>query len=384
MKKILSIVLNNFTHDSRVLKECVSLRKAGYDISVLALHDGSEGLAEQELVSDIPVHRVRLVSKSWSKISVVQGLKYFEFIVRAQSACRNVEILHCNDLNALIVGVVAKIMTFGRLKIVYDAHELECEAGSRTKLGQMLLELVERLTIPFASQVITVSPSIAEDYAQRYDIEKPSLVLNAPEWREEIPQGDVFRQKYGIRKDQKIFLYQGGLSFVRAVKELVEAFAARNKDDVVLIFMGYGQAEGYLQEVCQKYDNIFLHPAVSPAEILKHTCGADYGLVFLHTKGNNNYYYCLPNKFFEYATCGLPFLANDLHDIRLMNDKYNMGELVETMSIEDINNGIDKLLARDYQMLSQNARMMAKAYSWEVQEKNLLDIYGRLTREMTS
>ena len=238
-----------------------------------------------------------------------------------------------------------------------------------------MLELAERLTISFTNQVITVSPSIAEDYAQRYGIEKPSLVLNAPAWHEEIPQGDVFRQKYGIRQDQKIFLYQGSLSFARAVKELVEAFAARVKDDVVLIFMGYGEAEGYLREACQKYSNIFLHPAVPPEDILKHTCGADYGLIFLYTKDNNNYYYSLPNKFFEYATCGLPFLANDLYDVGRINEQYHMGELVKTMSVEDINRGIDKLLAKNYEELSDNARRMAKECCWEVQEEKLLELY---------
>lgn len=378
MKKVLSIVLNNFTHDSRVLKECLSLNKAGYDISVLALHDDSEGLAEQELVSGIWVHRVRLVSKSWSKMPVIQGLKYLEFIFRAQSACRKAEILHCNDLNALIVGVVAKVITLGRLQIVYDAHELECEVDARTRRGQKLLELAERLTISFASQVITVSPSIAEDYVQRYGINKPGLVMNAPAWREEIPQGDVFRSLYGIRQDQRIFIYQGGLTFDRAVKELVEAFAVRKKDDAVLIFMGYGSAEDYIRDATAKYNNIFLHPAVSPDEILQYTCGADYGLIFLHTKGNKSYYYCLPNKFFEYATCGLPFLANDLYDVGRMNEKYHMGELVKTMSVDDINAGIDKLLAEDYQMLSQNARQMARSYSWEHQEESLLNVYRTL------
>lgn len=378
MKKVLSIVLNNFTHDSRVLKECVSLHKAGYDISVLALHDDSAGLAEQELVSGILVHRVRLVSKSWSKMSIVQALKYLEFIIRAQTDCRNADILHCNDLNALIVGVIAKILTLGRLQIVYDAHELECEAGARTRWGKKWLELAERWTLTFVSQVITVSPSIAEDYVRRYGIEKPSLVLNAPVWQEELSQGDVFRSFYGIRQNQKIFIYQGALTFDRAVKELVEAFAARQKDDAVLIFMGNGSAENYLREACQKYDNIFLHPAVPPAEILKHTCGADYGLIFLHTKGNNNYYYCLPNKFFEYATCGLPFLANDLYEIGRMNEKHHMGELVKTMSVEDINCGIDKLLQKDYIELSRNARDMANKNGWERQVETLLEVYSRL------
>ena len=382
MKKVVSIVLNNFTHDSRVLKECLSLHKAGYEVSVLALYDEREGLLEKEYVSGIFTKRVKLISKSWPKMKLVQFLKYLEFIIRAQGDCVKADILHCNDLNALIVGAVAKILSLGHLKIVYDAHEMEREKGSRIKLIQKLIGILERLVLPFANHVITVSPSIADDYARYYGIKTPSLVLNAPAWREEIPQGDVFRLKYDIRTDQKIFLYQGGLSFARAVKELVEAFAARKKDDVVLIFMGYGPAENYLREVSQKYSNVFLHPAVPPEKILQHTCGADYGLIFLHTANNNNYYYSLPNKFFEYSTCGLPFLANDLHDVGLMNKKYHMGELVKTMTPEDINQGIDRLLAKDYAELSRNARAMAKAHCWEQQEKTLLAVYKKLEEKL--
>lgn len=374
MKKVLSIVLNNFTHDSRVLKECVSLHKAGYDVAVLALHDDSEGLLEHDLISGIPVHRVRLVSKSWPRIPIIQGVKFLEFIIRAQSSCRNADILHCNDLNALIVGVVAKIMTLGRLKIVYDAHELECEAYSGR--FKKVMEAIERRGVSLVNSVITVSPSIADDYVRRYKIDKPKLVLNAPHWKEKH-QEDVFRDIYDISIDQRIFLYQGGLTFDRGIKELVTAFSARKKKDVALVFMGYGEAEKYLQEAMRKYPNIFLHPAVSPNDILRYTCGADYGLVVLH-KTNNSIYYCLPNKFFEYATCGLPVLANDLLEVSRWIDKYNMGTVIEMMSSDSINLGIDYLLNSDYQKLSENARKMAKENSWEEQEQVLLSVYRKL------
>ena len=35
MKKVTSIVLNNFKNDSRVLKENISLQNAGYDVKVV-------------------------------------------------------------------------------------------------------------------------------------------------------------------------------------------------------------------------------------------------------------------------------------------------------------------------------------------------------------
>ncbi len=75
-KRILSIVLNNFKNDSRVLKENISLQNGGYDVKVVALHE--EPLKEFDEVQNIPIHRVKLKSRSWSKNKVIQLIKYFE------------------------------------------------------------------------------------------------------------------------------------------------------------------------------------------------------------------------------------------------------------------------------------------------------------------
>ena len=77
LKKATSIVLNNFKNDSRVLKENISLQNAGYDVKVVALHD--EGQKEFESIQNIPVHRIKLKSRGWSKNKIVQLFKYFEY-----------------------------------------------------------------------------------------------------------------------------------------------------------------------------------------------------------------------------------------------------------------------------------------------------------------
>ena len=107
MKKVTSIVLNPYINDSRVIKETQTLRKAGYEVSVLALHDDREGLAKYEVMDGLSLHRIKLVSKSWSKLPPVQVLKYIEFCVRAICEIK-ADIVHCNDLNALPVGYILK------------------------------------------------------------------------------------------------------------------------------------------------------------------------------------------------------------------------------------------------------------------------------------
>ena len=78
MKKVTSIVINNFINDSRVLKENISLQKAGYEVQVVALHE--EPLREHETVQNILVHRVKLKSRGWPKKKDIQILKYVEII----------------------------------------------------------------------------------------------------------------------------------------------------------------------------------------------------------------------------------------------------------------------------------------------------------------
>ena len=56
-KEVVSIVLNNFVNDSRVLKEAVSLKKAGYDVTVAAMHE--EPLEEFDIVQGIPVYSIK-------------------------------------------------------------------------------------------------------------------------------------------------------------------------------------------------------------------------------------------------------------------------------------------------------------------------------------
>ena len=76
-KKIVHIVLNQFTHDSRVIRECKSLAKTGYDVIVIAYW--LEGLNLEERENGYRVIRIPIVTKSWSKNPIIQIIKYLEF-----------------------------------------------------------------------------------------------------------------------------------------------------------------------------------------------------------------------------------------------------------------------------------------------------------------
>lgn len=373
MKKVANIVLNDFTNDSRVLKISKSLLSFGYDTTVVALHN--EGLSEVEKVQGVALRRINLISRPWSKLKVFQIFKYFEFMVRAVFLFRKTDIVHCNDLSALPIGLLIKLIGKNK-KVVYDCHEYETETNGLKGLDKLIKKILEKNLIRFADKVITVSDSIADEYSRLYNILKPHLVLNCPAYHEQ-EKCNLFREKFGIRSDQSIFLYQGSLSKGRGIEILLEAFSDLESDKNVLVCMGYGPLESLIQKKAEQQVTVFFHPAVSPDILLNYTSSADYGVSFIEDTCLS-YRYCLPNKMFEYLMAGLPVLTSNLHEMeKLVNDE-EVGIVASSNTVHDFRTAIGWSLNQDYKQVQENVFRTRKKYCWEEQEYVLKEIYNAL------
>ncbi|HGF7535547.1 TPA: glycosyltransferase [Vibrio cholerae] len=370
MKKIANIVLNDFTNDSRVLKISKSLVGFGFDSVVVAMHN--KGLLEKEEINGVKVRRIKLSTRSWPKWKPVQIIKYLEFLVRASTEFRKTDIIHCNDLNALPVGLLIKLFGRGK-KVIYDCHEYETETNGLNSYKKKAIKWLERTLITYADAVTTVSDSIANEYARLYRISKPYLVLNCPEYYEQ-PKCNLFRDYLGIRNDQTIFLYQGGLSKGRGIELLLEAFSGLTSDKNVLVCMGYGPLENLIREKAQQTSIIFFHPAVSPNVLLNYTSSADYGVSFVEDSCLSHRY-CLPNKIFEYLMAGLPVLTSNLFEMKRLVEAENVGIVAEENTVEGFKKAVEASLNQEYSIIQQNVFKARKEYCWEEQEKVLKEIY---------
>ena len=374
LKKVTSIVLNNFKNDSRVLKENISLQNAGYDVKVVALHD--EGQKEFESIQNIPVHRIKLKSRGWSKNKIVQLFKYFEFIYRVVKEYKDSDIIHCNDLNALPIGVLTKKFFNKNVKVVYDAHEYETEINGLHGFQKKLTKQLEKYLIKYADRVITVSDAIAGEYVKLYNIEKPLLVLNTPPYKE-IVKKDIFRETLNIGKDKTIFLYQGGLSSGRGIEILLDTFKLINDEKSVIVFMGYGPLEELVVSISKEYKNIYFHKAVSPDVLLDYTSSADFGISTIEDSCLS-YRYCLPNKMFEYLMAELPVIVSNLYEMRRLVENNQIGVVAKENTPDGLKEAIEKSVKLDKIELSKNIKKVKNIYNWEEQEKILLEVYKGL------
>lgn len=375
MKKIVSIVLNNFKNDSRVLKENISLIRNNYDVKVVALYD--DLLEEFELIQTIPVHRIKLKTRTWSKHKIIQIIKYFEFIYKFVKLYKNNDIFHCNDLNTLPIGVIIKIFFNKNAKIIYDAHEYEINVTPNESQRSIKLKyFLEKFLIKYANKVITVSDSIANEYSKMYNIRKPELVLNTPSYKE-IKKKNIFRETLGISEQQIIFLYQGGLSEGRGIEILIESFKLVDYNNAVIVFMGYGPLESLIKEATNKFKNIYFHDAVSPEVLLDFTCSADFGILFYE---NNclNHEFCSPNKVFEYIMAEIPVIVSNLYEMKRLVEFNKIGIVSKENTINGLKEAVDKAMVLDKKELISNIQELKKIYNWEEQEKVLLNVYKEL------
>lgn len=379
--KVCLVVLNNFKNDSRVLKEAISLDTNGYQVLVLAMFDS--GQLEEELIKGIQVRRIPLKSRSLSKSKPIQLIKYFEFLTKAYSYAKNFDIIHCNDLNALPIGVLCKILN--KKKIVYDAHEYEINhKPNESKTSIKLKYYLEKFLINLADKVITVSESIANEYVKLYNITKPTVVLNTPNFQDSNRK-NIFREKFHISKHQTIFLYQGNLSNGRGIEFLLGTFNSMWLDYVeneidncpVIIFLGYGFFEDQIIDVSKTVKNVFFHPAVSYNEIFDFTSSADFGISMIEDVCLS-YRFCLPNKLFEYLMADIPIIVSDLFEMKRFVKNNKVGIIIKNNSIDGIKEAIKNALISDKKDFILNIKKVKRVYNWEEQEKFLLKVYKEL------
>ncbi|MFQ3292612.1 glycosyltransferase [Reinekea sp.] len=375
MEKILSVVLNPFVNDNRVLKEAQSLSSFGYKVTVLALHENE--LKTNETIRDIKVIRVPLITKLLPKWKVIQFFKYIELIVRVVfTQFRHADVVHCHDLNALPIGILFKLLSFNTKKVIYDAHEYETEVYGLSKVEKKLRFYLEGLLIRYAEETITVSDSIAREYSSLYEMNKPKLILNCPAFTKQR-KSDLFREELKIREDQIIFLYQGGFSSGRGIEILLETFSNLDSDNIVIVFMGYGPLDKLVQSKADSENSIFYRSAVGHEVLLNYTSSADYGILF-YEDTCLNHRYCSPNKIFEYLMAGLPVLTSNLFEMKRLVEQEGVGVVADTNTVDGFKKAIDASLRLEYTSVQKNVFSAREKYCWEEQEKVLQEIYDEL------
>ncbi|WP_319532657.1 glycosyltransferase [uncultured Cohaesibacter sp.] len=189
----------------------------------------------------------QLSSNIWSPFDQIQANFNMVLKVRAirkTQAKRIIELkpdlIYCHEALSLPACADAK-QALG-VSLVYDAHEFYDDVtGANAELVCRFYKSIHRKLLDKVDFFVTVTPTIRDTYFEKYpDMTRASTVL----WNS-VPKPPVseydgrLHAKTNLPDDQKILLYQGGISLKRKVDQVV--LAARNLPaDWSVVLMGSG------------------------------------------------------------------------------------------------------------------------------------------------
>lgn len=285
----------------------------------------------------------------------------------------DVRCFNCHSLPVLPLSVIVKF--WKRCVLVYDPHELETETAGLRGRRQSLMRWLEKALIGRADAVCVVNHSIAGWYATHYQLDRVWIVRNVPYRSESTPErSGKLRRAVGLPSDAQLFLYQGLLAPGRGVNLLIDAFS--EMPDRHLVFMGYGEWEDVVREVAARHANIHFMPAVPPSDVKDYTVDADVGISLIENVCLS-YYLCLPNKLFEYASCGVPAIVSDFPEMGHFVEECDCGwkSAPDAQVLRQLLKG---LTAAELAAKRANTRISGLRYCWQEEEKMLLDMYSAL------
>lgn len=327
--KILHISHTDIRSDSRILKELHAIEDiTETEIIAFGIAKDYSGFYYDQK-NKFRIRLFSITSNKWRFLPkfIYISLRAFEFILRfiVSGIKLNPKIIHCHDATSLLPAFLVSI--FCNSILIYDAHELESNVNGQSKLMSKLTLIMEKLAWSKINLLITVSPSIINWYKDNLGAKKSLLILNSPSLDadfQDANKSNYFRDKFNIPLDKKVFLYLGIMGRGRGIDLYLDVFK-RKEIDSHIVFMGFGEFVGKIEEIALTNFNIHYHPTVPHNEVVEISKSADVGLCMIEAVSLSDYF-CLPNKLFEYAFSGLFVLSSNFPDLKQVIEEYSLGK----------------------------------------------------------
>jgi glycosyltransferase involved in cell wall biosynthesis len=291
------------------------------------------------------------------------------------------DIVHCNDLDTLLVGVLAK-RRYG-CRLVYDAHEFYPVSDPHGRwLDIGIFGLIERVLIRQADAVVTVNPPLADAMRQAYGLDCVYSVPNAEPWVDRHPArpapGEIDRLACGRVR----FLFQGRFTPGRGIDELIDGWTGVDAGRAALFLRGPDNI--WRREAVKRASrlgllgrSVYFLDAVEENELVAAAAEADVGVIpYKPTILNDRL--CCPNKLSQYLHAGLMVLANELPYVRSVLREARAGAFYSSAEPQTLAEAVRRLVENPDLLAEarRNARRFARErFNWQLQSETLLALY---------
>ncbi len=344
-------------------KECSSLIKNGYKVSLIVQHDNSKAISGIEVIP-LPKYRNRLFR-----------MFFISFLAFIKALKRRATIYHFHDPELIPIAILLKCL---RKKVIYDVHEdYPRQILSKYYISPYLrriiatiVEIIENWASKKFDAVICVTPFIEKRFIN-LDC-KTFLVQNMPSLSEFV------EIRSNINKKEKQVCYIGAIDEIRGILNIIDAVQDL---EVKLVLGGHFSNEKVkkLATKRQGWNNVEYLGFINREKVKEVLSKSLAGLVlFLPEKNHVN---SQPNKLFEYMAAGIPVICSDFPIWKEIVEKNNCGICVNPLNTEEIKNAITYIIQNPIKAkeMGENGRKaVIEKYNWQNEEKKLLEAYKNL------
>lgn len=269
--------------------------------------------------------RERMLGSLRARISYVANLMRMQFGPAAHWFNAYIDALpvkpqtiHCNDLDTLLVGVVA-----GRrhgCRVVYDAHEYypHCDPYARW-LDIWIFSAIEWILLRRTDAAVTINAPMADQMSAAYGYRPIYAVPNA-EPRSDTAIVPLRSAMTELAAGRLKCLVQGRYSPKRGMEEVIEGWRHVDSAKAALFLRGPENEHSRRgRELAARLGlldrSVYFLPAVSEDELVAAAAEADIGII-PYLSDFVIYEYACPNKLAQYMHAGLALLSNDLAYVR--------------------------------------------------------------------
>lgn len=351
--------------DHRIFrKECRSLAKAGFDVTVVGPHTAD---AVEELV------RIKSVRKHASKFARMTRTVWNVF---QEAQKRDADIYHFHDPELIPVALLLRIR--GR-KVIYDVHEdfpkdillkTYLPDWSRRFLG-MLMAWVESGACKRFSAIVCVTPAITERLQAANA--KTVTIYNYPYPEELIAENPPAWES----RDLSV-TYVGTITPQRGIAQMVESMGLL-PDSLAAKLEIAGDVVPDEVKNLPGWSRVHFHGALDQPSTYRLLRKARAGLICMHPIPT--FLDCMPVKIFEYMGAGLPVIASDFPLWREMLKGVNCALFVDPMDTRAIAQAIEYLLANPEEAEEMGRRgqaAVATQFNWNTEARKLVNLYTSL------
>jgi glycosyltransferase involved in cell wall biosynthesis len=387
-RRILIIVENlPVPFDRRVWAEAQSLRKAGYEVSVICPR-GPFAQAPLETIDGIEIYRHPLPIQAKGKLAYLaeySSALFWEFTYSFRVFRRKgFDVIHaCNPPDLIfLVGAFYKYLF--RKKFVFDHHDLnpelfEAKFGHRG-LFWKALAILERLTFKVADISIATNLSYARVAVERGGM-KPDRVFvvrsgpNLARVRESPPN-------YAWRNCRShLVAYVGVIGEQEGIDLLLESVrhivSSRRRADIQFVIVGAGPSLESLKSTCTRMrlsDFVTFTGRVDDATLFEVLSTADVCVNPDRPNAMNDM--STMNKIMEYMALGKPIVQFDLTEGRVSAQSASL--YARNTDTADFGDKILELIddpARCREMGLYGRQRVSEELSWEHEEPKLIAAY---------